>query len=197
MLALPLISLAVFLLVLFCIILSLLCRPSAKRTVLLNTPLTPLLKGKKGKPEEPTSSETANPIYMWMVQPKEETGLKEGRFTLTRSSQRTFSVSDQSGRSTRRSSSLSSVHSSGLSRSSSLALSRTDSITTQASRISMSTRASESDSEEPHHIRRSRTVSCSEEGGVGGRQQQQDGEAVQPPPLAARSWLYSFLKPKE
>ena len=62
--------------------------------VLLNTPLTPLLvlftfrmtfflkaslqKGKKGKPEEPTSSETANPIYMWMVQPKEETGLKEG-----------------------------------------------------------------------------------------------------------------------
>ena len=44
---------------------------------------------------------------------------------------------------------------------------------------------------------RSRTVSCSEEGGVGGRQQQQDGETGQPPPLAARSWLYSFLKPKE
>ena len=64
------------------------------KQVLLNTPLTPLLvnycapqilrktsllqKGKKGKAEEPASSETANPIYMWMVQPKEETGLKEG-----------------------------------------------------------------------------------------------------------------------
>lgn len=89
-----------------------------------------LQKGRQGKSDGPPSSETANPIYMWMVQPKQETGLKEGdantwvmifhhvplilefvhcpgRFTLTRSSQRTFSVSDQSGRSTRRSSSLS------------------------------------------------------------------------------------------
>ena len=35
-------------------------------------------KGKKGKTEQPASSETANPIYMWLVHPKEETGLKEG-----------------------------------------------------------------------------------------------------------------------
>ena len=37
-----------------------------------------LQKGKKGKTEQPASSETVNPIYMWLVHPKEETGLKEG-----------------------------------------------------------------------------------------------------------------------
>jgi len=157
---------------------------------------TPLLKGKKKNSSETGSSETANPIYMWMVQPKEETGLKEGRFTLTRSSQRTFSVSGQSGRSTRRSSSLSSANSSGLSRSSSLALSRTDSVTTQVSRISMSTRASESESEEALQGRRSRTVSCSEEGESSSKQEGElGGQAA--PHMASRSWLYSFLKPKE
>ena len=129
MLALPLISLAVFLVVLVCIILCLLCRPSAKRTVtlraihlqqnissaessffatiifllhysgiaqhstdstlgegvvfcqncLLQTFPFSFQKGKKKNSSETGSSETANPIYMWMVQPKEETGLKEGR----------------------------------------------------------------------------------------------------------------------
>ena len=91
----PLISMTVTILA-FCIVLTcLMMRPSAKRTILLTTPLlvniilhfeTSLIqtfkeKEKKSKRKKsPKPPENVNPIYMWMVQPKEETGLKEGEF---------------------------------------------------------------------------------------------------------------------
>ena len=72
----PFISLTVTLLV-FCLLLTcLMLRPSARRTILLNTPLEE--KEKKSKRKKSPKQEAVNPIYMWMVQPKEETGLKEG-----------------------------------------------------------------------------------------------------------------------
>ena len=72
----PLISLTVTLLV-FCLLLTcLMLRPSARRTILLTTPLGE--KEKKSKRKKSPKQEAVNPIYMWMVQPKEETGLKEG-----------------------------------------------------------------------------------------------------------------------
>ena len=70
----PLISMTVTLFV-FCMLLTcLMMRPSARRTILLTTPLGE----KKGKRKKASKQENVNPIYMWMVQPKEETGLKEG-----------------------------------------------------------------------------------------------------------------------
>ena len=38
--------------------------------------------------ERRSKSKNANPIYSWMVQPLEETGIKSGQFNLARSSQR-------------------------------------------------------------------------------------------------------------
>ena len=70
----PLISMTVTLFV-FCMLLTcLMMRPSARRTILLTTPLGE----KKSKRKKASKQENVNPIYMWMVQPKEETGLKEG-----------------------------------------------------------------------------------------------------------------------
>ena len=73
----PLISLTVTLLV-FCVLMScLMIRPSAWRTILLTTPLKE--QGTKERKKKPSKQDNVNPIYMWMVQPKEETGLKEGK----------------------------------------------------------------------------------------------------------------------
>ena len=149
----PLISLTVTLLV-FCLLLTcLMLRPSARRTILLTTPLGE--KEKKSKRKKSPKQENVNPIYMWMVQPKEETGLKEGnqsaivniydsrnnlgRFTLARSSQKTFTLDREN---LRRSSSLYTESSGGnLSRASSMStstsfLSRTDSVCTRTSSLS-------------------------------------------------------------
>ena len=113
-------------------------------------------KQKKSKRKKSPKQENVNPIYMWMVQPKEETGLKEsefwfryiqsltncksGRFTLTRSSQKTFSLDRDN---LRRSSSLFTESSSvgNISRTSSMStstsfLSRTDSVCTRTSSLS-------------------------------------------------------------
>ena len=121
----------------FCLaLLCLISRPSAKRTILLTTPTTPLLntavriKTKK-PPEENREKKSVNPVYWWLVQPGKETGLKEGRFSLSRSSQKTFPFDREN---VRRSSSLTTETSSNLSRASSISmstnlstLSRTDS----------------------------------------------------------------------
>ena len=73
----PLISLTVTVLV-FCLLLTcLMLRPSARRTILLTTILGEK-EEKKSKRKKSPKQEAVNPIYMWMVQPKEETGLKEG-----------------------------------------------------------------------------------------------------------------------
>merc|ERR1712192_89732 len=95
-------------------------------------------KEKKDKRKKSPKQENVNPIYMWMVPPKEETGLKEGRFTLARSSQKTFTLDGEK----RRSSSLYTESSGGnLSRASSMStstsfLSRTDSVCTRTSSLS-------------------------------------------------------------
>ena len=72
----------------FCLaLLCLIARPSAKRTILLTTPTTPLLTKtfrtkRKNSSEETQQREkkAVNPVYWWLVQPQKETGLKEGRF---------------------------------------------------------------------------------------------------------------------
>merc|ERR1719483_1461515 len=154
----------------------LMMRPSAKRTILLTTPL---LNEKKSKRKKSPNPQNANPIYMWMVQPKEETGLKEGRFTLARSSQKTFTL-DPNNR--RRSSSLytesSSAPSSNLSRTSSMStsnsfLSRTSSICTRTSIMS----EGEHDLAQTHGVERPRSSSVVQGIPVGGR----------------GSFLYNFL----
>ena len=98
-----------------------------QRTILLTTPTTPLIT--KTKPQRRKNSDVedggrkndVNPIYWWIVQPQEETGLKEGRFSLARSSQRKFPYDQQK---VRRSSSLYTDSSGGnLSRTSSISMS--------------------------------------------------------------------------
>merc|ERR1719154_1092376 len=108
-------------------------RPSAKRTILLTTALKETEQ--KYKRKKVSKHQNVNPIYMWMVQPREETGLKKGRFTLARSSQKTFTLDREN---LRRSSSLWTESSSlgNLSRTSSMCtstsfLSRTDSVSTR------------------------------------------------------------------
>ena len=124
----------------FCLaLLCLLWRPSAKRTILLTTPLTPLLNKKKNSDrkssaaecEESREKKAVAPVYWWLVQPQKETGLKEGRFSLSRNSQKTFPFDREK---LRRSSSLNTESSGNLSRGSSISmstimssLSRTDS----------------------------------------------------------------------
>ena len=113
------VSIVVFMLALGCLI----SRPSAKRTILLTTPASPLLKIKRKKTrkhsDDGLKKDNVNPIYWWIVQPQEETGLKEGRFSLARSSQRTFPYDKE-----RRSSSLYTDSSGGdLSRTSSISMS--------------------------------------------------------------------------
>ena len=108
-----------FLLALGCLI----SRPSAKRTILLTTPASPILKIKRKKTRkhsgESLKKDKVNPIYWWIVQPQEETGLKEGRFSLARSSRKTFPYDKE-----RRSSSLYTDSSGGdLSRTSSISMS--------------------------------------------------------------------------
>ena len=73
----------------------------------------------KSEVEESRSKDSVNPIYWWIVQPQEETGLREGRFSLARSSRRTFPYDKE-----RRSSSLYTDSSGGeLSRTSSISMS--------------------------------------------------------------------------
>ena len=101
----------------------LISRPSAKRTILLTTPTSPLLKIKRKKrrrnSDESRKQDNVNPIYWWIVQPQEETGLKEGRFSLARSSRKVFPYDKD-----RRSSSLYTDSSGGdLSRTSSISMS--------------------------------------------------------------------------
>ena len=108
-----------FVLALGCLI----SRPSAKRTILLTTPTSPLLKIKRKKrrknSDESRKQDNVNPIYWWIVQPQEETGLKEGRFSLARSSRKVFPYDKD-----RRSSSLYTDSSGGdLSRTSSISMS--------------------------------------------------------------------------
>ena len=72
---LPLLSFTVSLFA-FCVLMTcMLMRPSARRTILLTTPLS---KKKEKKKKSAPKQDSVNPIYMWMVQPKEETGLREG-----------------------------------------------------------------------------------------------------------------------
>ena len=110
----------------FCLaLLCLISRPSAKRTILLTTPTTPLLRNAvriktQTCPEENKEKKAVNPVYYWLVQPGKETGLKEGRFSLSRSSQKTFPFDREK---VRRSSSLTTESSSNLSRASSISLS--------------------------------------------------------------------------
>ena len=132
----------------FCLaLLCLISRPSAKRTILLTTPTTPLLhratdraRNTQKSPEENKEKKAVNPVYWWLVQPAKETGLKEGRFSLSRSSQKTFPFRRENER---RSSSLTTETSSNLSRASSISmstnlstLSRTDSEVSGDSRTS-------------------------------------------------------------
>ena len=73
----PLISLVLTMLM-FCMVLScLMLRPSAKRTILLTTSLK-----KMDTKRKLLKKDRASPLYMWMVQPTEETGLKEGDHVL-------------------------------------------------------------------------------------------------------------------
>lgn len=101
----------------------LISRPSAKRTILLTTPASPLLRIKRKKTRKNSGDslkkDKVNPIYWWIVQPQEETGLKEGRFSLARGSRKIFPYDKE-----RRSSSLYTDSSSGdLSRTSSISMS--------------------------------------------------------------------------
>jgi hypothetical protein len=73
----PLISMTVTLMVFLMLMTCLMMRPSARRTILLTTILGEK-EEKKSKRKKSPKQEAVNPIYMWMVQPKEETGLKEG-----------------------------------------------------------------------------------------------------------------------
>ena len=68
----PLISMMVALFI-FCMLMTcLIVKRSAKRTILLTTPL---LERRERTGLTPTE---VHPVYMWMVQPNEETKLKEG-----------------------------------------------------------------------------------------------------------------------
>jgi len=126
----PVISLSVTLFV-FCIFFGyLLLKPSAKRTILLTTPTSPLFNLKRNKIKETCEDpevisdnpkkDVVNPIYWWLVQPQEDTGLKEGRFSLARSSKKTFPYDQKK---IRRSSSLYTDSSDNLSRNSSISMS--------------------------------------------------------------------------
>ena len=68
----PLISLVVALFIFFMLLTCLMVRKSARRTILLTTPLV------EGKERTGLTPVEVHPVYMWMVQPKEETRLKEG-----------------------------------------------------------------------------------------------------------------------
>jgi len=132
-----LISMAVALFI-FCMLLTcLMVRKSARRTILLTTPLV------EGKEKTGLTPVEVHPVYMWMVQPKEETRLKEGKISLTRSSQKILNLR----RENLQKSSYSSLHtessSDNLSRASSITsiisyLSRSDSVTTRVSNTSNS-----------------------------------------------------------
>ena len=134
------VSLFVFLVALAC----LLSRPSAKRTILLTTPLPPLFTFSRPKCRRKNSDADerktdVNPVYWWIVQPGEETGLKEGRFSLARSSQKVFPHDPEK---TRRSSSLYTESSGDLSRHSSISMTTLLSslhLTRQDSSVSAST----------------------------------------------------------
>lgn len=118
-------------LLVFCLaLLCLLGKPSAKRTILLTTPLLHS-NNSQAESSENREQRAVAPVYWWLVQPQKETGLKEGRFSLSRNSQKTFHFDREN---VRRSSSLNTESSGNLSRASSISmstimssLSRTDS----------------------------------------------------------------------
>ena len=130
----------------FCLaLLCLMARPSAKRTILLTTPLLDTAMSSEGRTpsgenEENREKKAVNPVYWWLVQPQKETGLKEGRFSLSRNSQKKFPFDREN---LRRSSSLNTESSGNLSRASSISmstiisnLSRTDSEVSRDSQAS-------------------------------------------------------------
>ena len=89
----PLLCLTAALLVFCCALACLLLRPSAKRTILLTTPLLQQQKlrtVRKGKPAA-AAKDPVNPIYWWMVQPRAETGLTEGLYILDHTEKATIS----------------------------------------------------------------------------------------------------------
>ena len=175
------VSLVVFLLALGCLI----SRPSAKRTILLTTPASPLLRIKRRKTrnhsDDNLKKDNVNPIYWWIVQPQEETGLKEGRFSLARASRKVFPYDKE-----RRSSSLYTDSSSG-------DLSRTSSISMSTIMTSLSiSRAGSDVSSETRGVTSSRSTSLSEYGAC-------ELEAAQAPAETHKtkqraSFLHSVLK---
>jgi len=188
----PVISLSVSLFV-FCIFFGyLLLKPSAKRTILLTTPTSPLFNLKRNKLKEKCKDpevisdnprkDKVNPIYWWLVQPQEDTGLKEGRFSLARSSQRTFPYDQKK---IRRSSSLYTDSSENLSRNSSISMSTLiSSLSVDLSRTasSVSTSASViSDDNVPNYGACSNSKRDSEQSGDSSRNKR-------------TSFLYGFLK---
>ena len=168
-----------FLLALGCLI----SRPSAKRTILLTTPASPLLriKRKKKNSDENLKKDNVNPIYWWIVQPQEETGLREGRFSLARGSRKIFPYDKE-----RRSSSLYTDSSSG-------DLSRTSSISMSTIMTSLSiSRAGSDVSSETRGVTSGRSTSLSDYGAC-------ELEAPQAPAETHKtkqrsSFLHSVLK---